>query len=77
MKNNGKISLSRMGKMINNMPHGLVLKSELNQKIKDTRRLLKDSKNKHANPEYYKPRIDANFMVLRHILQERIQGVKK
>lgn len=76
MKNNGKMSLSRMGKMINNMPHGLALKSELNKKIKDTRKLLKDSKHKHANQEYYKPRIDANFMILRHVLQERINGVK-
>lgn len=76
MKNNGKISLSRIGKMINNMPHGLVLKSELRKKYDETKLLLKQSKRKHANPEYYKPRINANFITLRHTLQEKV-GVKK
>lgn len=77
-RHNGKVSLNRIGRMISNMPHGACIKSELKQKYKETTKLLKASKHKNANPEYFKPRVNANLMVLGYALnvEVKIKGDK-
>lgn len=65
---NKKLSLSQIKKVINKMPYGSVIKNDMTRTYKQTRKLIRDSKNKHANPEYYKPRIEVNFMILRNVL---------
>lgn len=65
-----KLSLKECKKLINKLPRGLTLKSELTIVHRDTKKLIADSKKPFANKEYYTPKINWGFNILRKNLKK-------
>lgn len=66
-----KLSLKDCKKLINNLPNGLTLKSELTLIHRDTKKLIKDSKKLYASKDYYIPKINWGFNILRTTLAKK------
>ncbi len=65
---NRKPNLREYKKLISRVPEHLSIKRELESLHTELSLNLRASKREHANKDYYKPKIDRMFEILRRIL---------
>ncbi len=65
---NRKTNLRDYKKIIDKIPEHMGIKRELKSVHYELSKTIKESKREHSNKEYYKPKIDHLFGVLRRVL---------